>query len=771
MPQLAVTALTSFFVGLGASAAVATFAATVFVYAATAYLLNRIAQNAARPTSGLGSGTEVNYYDSGAGGRIAYGLVKTGGMETIPALTGGSNNEILVKALSLTIHEVDSYRSFGFDDKTINYSALTAVTATSADGNVNSGQFSNHAWIRAYRGTSTDSADYRLRNGGFGAFFDTNFRGRGIAKVLVDFKFNRDVYQAVPIVTATYQGKRCYDPRLDVTPGASPTNASYIAWTRNPALTLADYLMATYGGEYESDDIDWATVVTAANYCDGLVNIPGATTQARYTCNGVLMATDQFEDNVKTLVNAMLGRVIFHDGKWRVHAGSWQTPTFTIQKTDWIKGGLSIKFEQGRKVRFNRMRAWYVDPNRDWQRVQSTARYNSTYQAADFDTIDAETDQVLCTNEYEAQRKSEFLLRASRNQIVVVGRLPPRFQDIAMWDTGTIVFDHLGWSSKTFRAVGIDMNPDGSMDCVFQEEQSTDWTDMDAADYNTESTASLPAVNATSPTAPPGFSATPQVNGTILFNWTTPVVKPLNTEFQIIRSTNSADASVGTIVWQGLANPVPLVMPTSQHWYYVRSIANSAYSPYMPNTFGVSVGARPEADNSFAARMIPDEFFGLSTAQSYWYWGAATGVSISATGGVVQGKLSLTGNGTTKEIESFRVPPYPVVTGQQFSIRVRWRRTGTITVNSTTDIFAVNYRSVLTSPYGGTSVGQSAIFLTGAQVNSVNVNEWQEHGGTITVTNVAKSSAQYPYGIVTIVLGANATAGVIEISDVTASRI
>lgn len=587
MPQLAVTALSSFLVGLGASAAVATFVATVFVYAATSYLLNRIAQNAGKPPGGLGSGTEVNYYDSGAGGRIAYGLVRTGGMETIPALTGGDNNEILVKALSLTIHEVDSYQSFKFDDKVINYSALTAVTATSADGNVNSGSFRDHAWIRAYRGTSTDSADYRLRNGGFGAFFDTNFRGRGIAKVLVDFKFNRDIYQAVPIVTATYRGKRCYDPRLDVTPGASPTNASYIAWTRNPALTLADYLMATYGGEYESGDIDWATVVTAANYCDGLVNIPGATTQARYTCNGVLMATDQFEDNVKTLVNAMLGRVIFHDGKWRVHAGSWQTPTFTVQKTDWIKGGLSIKFEQGRKVRFNRMRAWYVDPNRDWQRVQSTARYNSTYQAADFDTIDAETDQILCTNEYEAQRKSEFLLRASRNQIVVVGRLPPRFQDIAMWDTGTIVFDHLGWSSKTFRAVGIDMNPDGSMDCVFQEEQSTDWTDMDAADYNTESTATLPDVNQTMPSEPASLSVT-NVNGTLGFQMGRPIVYPLNTRFQIIRSTNSGNASVGTVVYDGTDLRVNLVMPASNHWYWGRSYVNpSSFSPFQPNTFGV----------------------------------------------------------------------------------------------------------------------------------------------------------------------------------------
>lgn len=253
--------------------------------------------------------------------------------------------------------------------------------------------------------------------------------------------------------------------------------------------------MAIYGGEYAASDIDWDSVVTAANYCDISVNTPTGS-QPRYTCNGVLLATDSFESNVKSLVDSMLGRIIFRDGKWRVFAGGWQTPTFTINKTDWIEGGLSIRFEQGRQRRFNRMRCWYVDKDRDWQRVECNPRYNTTYKTADgFEDIDAETEQLLCTDEYEAQRKAELLLRQSRNQITVTGRLPPRFQDIALWDTGYIAFDHLGWQTKTFRVVGIDLNPDGSLDCVFTEEQSSDWNDMLSGDYNGPSTAPLPAVN------------------------------------------------------------------------------------------------------------------------------------------------------------------------------------------------------------------------------------------------------------------------------------
>lgn len=496
MPQAAIAGIAKFlWINTALSYATATFVAKVFVYAASAYLLNR-ASAALTPKprgAGLGTGTEINYYDSGASIRIVYGQVRTGGMETIPPMTSGENNEFLHKVLTLAGHEIDSYNYAHFDTTTITNAQIGALSFTGSDGRVSSGDFNDHAWIRRYRGTSTDSADRMLIAVDSAAF--GNSRARGIAKAALTFKYNTDVYRNAPVVTFTYQGKRCYDPRLDSSPGANPTNASYIAWTRNPALCLVDYLMATYGGEYESSDIDWDTVVTAANYCDGTVSTPDGS-QARYTCNGVLFADEDFEENVKALVDAMLGRIIFRDGKWRIYAGSWQTPTFTINKTDWIEGGLSIRFEQGRARRFNRMRCWYVDAERGWQRVECLPRSNSTYRTADgAETIDVQTEQLLCTNEYEAQRKAEFLLRQSRNQITVTGRLPPRFQDIALWDTGTIVFDHLGWSAKTFRVVGIDVNPDGSMDCVFTEEQSTDWTDMTSGEYNNESKQPLPQTN------------------------------------------------------------------------------------------------------------------------------------------------------------------------------------------------------------------------------------------------------------------------------------
>lgn len=505
MPAAAVAYITETIVvafGITSYAAIAAvyIAATVFVYAAGSYLLAKASQ-AMGPKAKGGGGQkqdlEANYYASDASIRLAYGRVKTGGMETIPAITSGPNNELLHKMLTLVGHEIDSYNNIHLDANTLAMTDFTGFTNVVSQGMVTTGVYSGKAMIRPYRGTSTDSADTLLAS-----HFPTMFggsRGRGISKLGVTFKFDSDLYKGIPNIGATYQGKRCYDPRLDTSPGANPTNTSYIRWTRNPTLCLIDYLMSGNGGDYPTVEIEWSLAVIAANACDAAVSVPGALTQPRYSCNGLIFTTEVFTENVKTFTNAMLGRCAYRDGKWRIYAGGWQTPTFTINKSDWISG-LAIRFEQGKKKRFNMMRTWFVDPLREWQRVECNPRFNLTYQAADGnEQIPAETDQPLCTEEYEAQRKGEFLLRQSRNQIVVSGRLPPRMRDIALWDTGYIVMDQFGWSTKTFRCVGFESNPDGSVDATFAEEQSTDWIDLSAGEYNAASIAGLPAINSTQP--------------------------------------------------------------------------------------------------------------------------------------------------------------------------------------------------------------------------------------------------------------------------------
>lgn len=345
--------------------------------------------------------------------------------------------------------------------------------------------------------------------------------------------------------------------------------------------------------------------------------------QPRYSCNGQFFAAttpDEFIANCKDLATAMLGRLVYTNGTWSCFAGTWQTPTFTIAKSDWCSP-VSIRFDGGIGARYNRMHTWYIDPMRGFQKMESMPRYNTTYVANDGGKyIDRETDQLFCNDEYEAQRKGEFLLRQSRNQISITGLLPPRFQDLSLLDTGTIVMSDLGWTSKTFRIVSIEMNQDGSYLCSFQEEQSTDWTDLAVGEYNQISPQILSPINQPIPSSPTGLTIAETIMGTLNFSIGKPVILPINTRYQIIAAPSSTGfVNSGNVIWEGDALNAYVPTTYGMNYYSARAYCGSAgYSGYYPNSFGTPWRTLPRADNTAnASQIIPDADFSVGS-QSYW---------------------------------------------------------------------------------------------------------------------------------------------------------
>ena len=69
------------------------------------------------------------------------------------------------------------------------------------------------------------------------------------------FKLPASTSSGMPTITARVKGRKLYDPRTGLT-----------AWSRNPALALADLITnSDYGRGYS---IDWASVTAVANACD-----------------------------------------------------------------------------------------------------------------------------------------------------------------------------------------------------------------------------------------------------------------------------------------------------------------------------------------------------------------------------------------------------------------------------------------------------------------------------------------------------------------------
>jgi hypothetical protein len=645
----------------GVSAATAVAVANVVItgvyYAAASALINA-AVKALSPSQprGAGRGMEVNVTDATAPARILYGTVKVGGVNVIPPFNSGGNGEVLHQVLALAGHEVDSITDVYFDQEQITSASIGSITGATTDGLVSAGKYANAAYIRRYTGTSTQTRDFRLNNA-FPTAFGTDFRGRGIAYVALDFIFNQDVYPSgLPSASFVVKGKKVYDPRLDVTPGASPTNPSYIAWSDNSALVLADYLLSPLGGEFDSTEIDWSLVVAAANICDASLsggNAPPSGAQARYTCNLLLQATDDFLGNCKLITDTMLGRFVFRDGQWRIYAGAWTSPVHNMDQKCFV-GPVSIQASSPRDQRYNTVRAFFVNPAKNWQRVECYPRVNATYKTNDgSEGIAKEIEIPGVTNEYRAQYISEILLRQSRNQIQITGPMGPQWQRLALYETVSFDWPDMGWSSKTFRVVGYSLNPNGSVDVGLAEEQSGDWTDLLTAEYNNPSTSTVPTTNPTNPSNPLNFSVF-AFHGTLLFDWDPPTTKPEGTLYQLWSAPGSASLNnSGRLEWKGAADHLNLpVNNYDNRWWWVRAfIPNSIFSGVAPGSNGLFARAFLGPEHQYSNRAYPDgEMVYPTMLGSHWYaMNSAKGMSLDTANGLTTGRggITLTFSGST----------------------------------------------------------------------------------------------------------------------------
>lgn len=589
--------------GTFAAATVGLAAATAFEYGATLFLLNKASSILnKRGKTGESRGLEVSIADSNAEARIIYGEVRVGGVHMIPGVTSGTNGEHLHTVLALAVHEIDSFQAHYIDQDTIPTPA--SITGAAGDGLVSTGTYANKLWIRGYTGTMTQTVDYIL-NAAFPSQWASTARARGFAYVAYKFAYSKgEIYKSIPVPTVKVRGAKVYDPRLDSTNGGSGsqryTDPTTWTYSNNPALCWANYRMMDYG--YDNDpatQIDWTTVAAAADVCDALVANKDGGTSARYTCNGTLInEPENLLDNEQKLIDAMLGHRTCVGGKYQIYAGAWETPGagYTIAKEDWLTiDSIVTVSPQDRSGRFSEVHCFFVDPNRNWQRVEAYVRRNATYLADDAGYPAAiEMEQPLCTDESEAQRKAEFVLRQSRNGVTLVGTLPPRFQFLKTFKTVALTFSELGWTSKTFRIVAYDTNMDGSVRVALKEEQDTDWTDLSSGDYGTPSTAGVPSQNPTSPSIPTSLSVVPtNVAGTLLFTIGEPTVVPIGTRYQLWRAAVSSDFAGASLVYDGADRTSQLYAPSSSQYYFARAYVNSAIGSYYPGSVGVSAVPAP----------------------------------------------------------------------------------------------------------------------------------------------------------------------------------
>jgi hypothetical protein len=402
------------------------FAAQVAVRAALGYALNALTSKPSGVSRGYS--TNVNQIAPSMPHQIIYGETKVGGAIFYQTLTSSnaSSQDRLHRCIAFAGHEIDSYQAIYLNDEEVTLDATGNVThPTKYDGLVR---------IREHLGTDDQIADSALV--GEVPEWTSAHRARGIAYLYVRFE-DASEFESIPVVSAKIRGKKIYDPRTSTT-----------AWSDNPAMIIRDYLLADFGLEEVSANIEENLFEAAADVCDETV--AGAD---RYTCNGSFLLDASPEDIIRTLLSSMGGIFWNYSGQWAIQAAEYQTPTLTLTEDD-LRSDLEINTRHSRRDNFNSVVGQYKGPATSYQPDNFTEVSSGRFLLED-NNIRAATELNLLFTDTEvmAQRIARTYLRRNRKQITVSGSFGLRALDLKIGDNVMLSVDHLSWSSKVFEVV------------------------------------------------------------------------------------------------------------------------------------------------------------------------------------------------------------------------------------------------------------------------------------------------------------------------------
>ncbi len=439
--------------------------------------------------------------------KILYGEALVSGPIWYMKAAGAELRDLYV-GIALTGHEVDSLRGVWLDDRYVPVADIDTAGDGSVDADTNShgyGPVDGTAvlYLRLGLGTSTQAADSAL-TAAFASEITSNHRGRGCALLVVravKLEGADEVWQTgFPAnIAPVLRGKDVYDPRLDGTfSGAWGTGSgahrlatpSTWAWSRNPALQLADYLIdSDLGAGIDSALINYSSVATAADVCDASVNIPGATTEPRYRGDGVLSTADTHRRNIEKLLSAFDGTLRFVGGLFEITTGS-QTVVATLTESH-LTGPLQYKRQPDRQDRYNAIRGVYLDSARRFKESQYLTVADSALAAARDDGLELvkDLDLPMTSGEYNAQR---LAIRAiNKADLTGVLVFPTGYNGLQFVPGDAIQVTHalLGWSSKRFKVLGLRHRDLEGVEIIAQEDDTAAYADPASGDYGTRTAA------------------------------------------------------------------------------------------------------------------------------------------------------------------------------------------------------------------------------------------------------------------------------------------
>ncbi len=450
----------------------------------------------------IAKGILVNKTSSNAPLPVVYGQRKIGGT-AIFLETSGATNEHLFMIMALCEGGIESCEKIYIDDKEVTWSGTltdgTERTVNSSDSNfykadptVNGSSAESTISVTWYDGD--DDQSYNTTVGALSSW-TSNHRLRGVSYLALKFKWNQDCFGGIPNVKALIKGRKVYNPNLDGTKtgGSGSHREDTIAtwaWSDNPVLCTLDYMRNTRFGMgiansfFDGDYADWQT---AADVCDVDVTPYGSATAIDIMdMNAVIDTKKKCIDNLKTMVTGFRGYLNYSNGEYKVLAESTGSAAISLTE-DNIIGGIQVS-SLDRNSRFNRVIVTFVNPDKNYQVDEAQwpevtdSGYTSADQHATMKTADGgflqegRFDFPTITSYYQALELAEVICRRSRNNLNVALRCDATGLDLMVGELVNVTHATPGFSAKTFRVQGMQVNADLTTELQLTEYQAAVYT-------------------------------------------------------------------------------------------------------------------------------------------------------------------------------------------------------------------------------------------------------------------------------------------------------
>ena len=335
--------------------------------------------------------------------RIVYGRARVSG--PIVFLETTNSNRDLHIVVAIAGHEVNKFDEVYFEDKLVR-SNLPSRTEVDASTTTNP-NYAPVTKLTAHLGSPTQAADSNLVSR---TSWTSAHRLRNVAYIYSRLRFDEDVFaNGIPNISAVIEGRKVFDPRTNQT-----------TFSDNAALCIRDYLTdSTYGLGATADEIDDASFTTAANICDEPVSVLGGGTEKRYTINGSIDSANTPRQILESMLTACGGTLYWSDGKWRLKAGAFITPTVSIGDDD-LAGPITLQSKTSAQEQFNAVKGLFLSEANNWQPTDYPEQLSSVFQNEDGgERKYADFPLVYTTSPSAAQRIARQFLRREREQVQI----------------------------------------------------------------------------------------------------------------------------------------------------------------------------------------------------------------------------------------------------------------------------------------------------------------------------------------------------------------